>query len=126
MEPEERNALAKTRTQLASERTLLAAERTFSAWIRTGLAGMGGGFAIIRLVSFQTMLHKIIAYFIGVFLILWALSIFIFALIRHREAVKRLETTIGYPVSLWGTTVIVLSLICISLLLLFISLRGAN
>lgn len=121
MEQNQRDILAQARTQLASERTLLSAERTFSAWIRTGLAGMGGGFAIIRLLSFQSFLHKIIANFIGGFLIMWGMGIFIFALVRYMKSVKRLQATTGFPVPIWGTTIIVFCLIFISLLLMFIA-----
>ncbi len=39
---------------LAEERTLLASERTFSAWLRTALAAMAGGIAILRLISFKS------------------------------------------------------------------------
>jgi putative membrane protein len=122
MEQNQRDILAQTRTHLASERTLLAAERTFSAWIRTGLAGMGGGFAIIRLISFQSFLHKMIADFIGEFLILWGMGVFIFALFRYLKSVKRLEVTVGHSISIWGTIVVACSLVFISMLLMFIAI----
>lgn len=121
MEQNQRDILAKARTQLASERTLLAAERTFSAWIRTGLAGMGGGFAIIRLISFQSFIHKMIADFIGGFLILWAIGVFIFALLRYIKSVKKLEATTGHPIPIWGTAFIVFCLVFVSVILIFIA-----
>ena len=55
---------------LAEERTLLAAERTFSAWLRTALAAIAGGVAILRLISFKTETHRIVAHIIGELLIL--------------------------------------------------------
>jgi len=39
------------RTELAVIRTRLAKERTFNAWLRTGLALMGAGVAIAKLMS---------------------------------------------------------------------------
>jgi len=43
--------LARERTELALVRTRLAKERTFNAWLRTGLALMGAGVAIAKLMS---------------------------------------------------------------------------
>jgi len=43
--------LARERTELAVVRTRLAKERTFNAWLRTGLALMGAGVAIAKLMS---------------------------------------------------------------------------
>lgn len=120
MEQTERDILAKERTMLASERTLLASERTFSAWIRTGLTGVGGGFAIVRLISFQNLLHKNIAYFSGLFLILWGIGIFIFALLRYYASVKKLAQTIKHPQSIVGFTFMIACLVVVSLVLLFI------
>lgn len=120
MEQTERDILAKERTMLASERTLLAAERTFSAWIRTGLAGMGGGFAIFRLISFQNYLHKLMANFIGIFLISWGIGVFLFALIRYKKSVQKLEETTGHRVQIWGTTLLIFCLVIVSLLLILI------
>ena len=57
---------------LAEEPTLLAAERTFSAWIRTALAAMAGGLAVMRLIGFKSEFHSILvasswrnAYYVG-------------------------------------------------------------
>ena len=43
--------LSRERTELAVIRTRLAKERTFNAWLRTGLALMGAGVAIAKLMS---------------------------------------------------------------------------
>jgi putative membrane protein len=42
--------LAEERTRLAVQRTVLAEERNYSAWIRTGLASVAAGFAVVRLM----------------------------------------------------------------------------
>ena len=62
--------------ELASKRTVLAAERTFSAWIRTGLAGVGGGLAVARLLIFEKSEHQFMAKLIGALLIRWGASLF--------------------------------------------------
>jgi len=78
------------RDDLASERTLLAAQRTFSAWIRTGLAGVGGGLAVARLLNIQSYEHQVVAHVIGVLLVIWGASIFIYAIIDYRRTCARL------------------------------------
>lgn len=75
---------------LASERTILAAQRTFSAWIRTGLAGVGGGLAVARLLVFKSYEHRVAAHVIGALLVIWGASIFIYAIIDYRRTCARL------------------------------------
>jgi putative membrane protein len=107
---------------LAEERTLLAAERTFSAWLRTALAAMAGGLAILRLIHFKTDLHKIIAHIIGETLIFWGSVIIILASIDYKKSRKRLKITQNYKSSQMGYFIIVLPLILISGLLIWITL----
>jgi putative membrane protein len=61
-------------------RTLLAAERTFSAWIRTGLAGVGGGLVIVKLIPFKNVGHQKLAHIAGQLLVIWGAAIFAFSL----------------------------------------------
>jgi putative membrane protein len=77
--------------ELASERTLLAAERTFSAWIRTGLAALGGGLAVARALVFNSYTHEVAARVIGVLLVGWGASIFVYALISYHRTCVRLS-----------------------------------
>jgi len=77
--------------ELASERTLLAAERTFSAWIRTGLAGVGGGLAVARMLLFKSFKHQVVTHVIGALLVLWGASIIIYAIIDYRRTCARLK-----------------------------------
>jgi len=78
------------RDELASERTLLAAQRTFSAWIRTGLAGVGGGLAVAACSYSNDYEHQVVAHVIGVLLVIWGASIFIYAIIDYRRTCARL------------------------------------
>jgi putative membrane protein len=79
------------REELASERTLLAAERTFSAWIRTGLAALGGGLAVARVLFFNSYEHQMVVRVIGGLLVIWGASIFVYAIIRYHRTCVRLS-----------------------------------
>src|SRR5271168_467436 len=90
---------------LAQERTLLAAERTFSAWLRTALAAMAGGLAILRLVIFKTETHRIVAHIIGEILIVWACGLVIFSSIDYkkmRDKLTDVKDTKSYPLILFA------------------------
>lgn len=77
--------------KLASKRTLLAADRTFSAWIRTGLAGVGGGLAFVRILIFKSYAHQVVAHVVGALLMLWGASVFIYAIIDYRRTCVSLK-----------------------------------
>lgn len=62
--------------ELAKQRNLLAAERTFSAWIRTGLGGVGVGFAIVRFMLFEKPENQLISDLVGHALIVWGIFLF--------------------------------------------------
>ncbi len=79
------------RDKLAQIRTLLAAERTFSAWIRTGLAGVGGGLVIVKLIPFRNIGHQKAAHAAGQLLVIWGAAIFIFALLDYWATYKKLD-----------------------------------
>ncbi len=106
---------------LAEERTLLAAERTFSAWLRTALAAMAGGIAILRLISFKTEFHKIIAHIIGETLIIWGCAIIVLASIDYKKLRMRFTAT-SYKSSQLGFLIIVIPLLVISALLVWVTL----
>lgn len=107
---------------LSEERTLLAAERTFSAWIRTALAAMAGGLAILRLIVFATELHKVIAHVIGETLILWGCAIIILSSIDYKNSRKRLRVAKNVKSSGVGFFIIVMPLILMALLLIWVTL----
>jgi putative membrane protein len=107
---------------LAQERTLLAAERTFSAWVRTALAAMAGGLAILRLITFKTELHRIMAHTIGEILIVWGCALVILASMDYKRIRKKLSITHGYKSSTVGFFVIVAPLVLLSILLVWLTL----
>ncbi len=111
----------KSNNALAEDRTLLAAERTFSAWLRTALAAMAGGIAILRLIAFKTETHKIIGHIIGEILILWACGLVIFSSIDYKKTCSKLTVAKNSKSSPLIFFTIVLPLLVVSLLLVWIA-----
>lgn len=107
---------------LAEERTLLAAERTFSAWLRTALAAMAGGLAIMRLISFKTESHRIMAHLTGQMLIFWGCVLIVLASIDYKNIHKKLSLATNYNRSQIRYLFIVLPLLFIALLVVLITL----
>lgn len=108
--------------KLAQERTLLAAERTFSAWLRTALAAMAGGLAILRLISFKSDTHRIIAHVIGETLILWGCLLIVLSSIDYKKMRDTLVMAKNFKSSQIGYFIIVLPLLLISILLVWVTL----
>ncbi len=111
-----------THDALASERTLLAAERTFSAWIRTGLAGVGGGLAVARGLLFKSYAHQVAAQAIGVLLVMWGASIFVYAIVDYRRICLRLTRESISKKSLRVLMLMTVMLLIVSMLVLWIML----
>ncbi|MCX5922096.1 MAG: DUF202 domain-containing protein [Candidatus Dependentiae bacterium] len=107
---------------LAEERTLLSAERTFSAWLRTALAAMAAGLAILRLVIFKTEIHRIIAHIMGETLILWGCLIIILSSIDYKKIRNSLTLAKNYKSSQIGYFTIVVPLLIIATLLILVTL----
>ena len=107
---------------LAEERTLLAAERTFSAWLRTALTAMAGGIAILRLISFKTEFHKMIAHIMGETLILWGSIVIILSIIDYKKIRNKLPHAKSYKSSSLGFFIMVIPLLLISALLIWVTL----
>ena len=118
---DERVLLAKERTALAGERNRLSNQRTFLAWTRTGLASVGGGVAIVRLLTFANPSHQMAAQIIGAVLIILGIVIFFLSLMDYRDTYKRLKVKEGY-VEITATAISI-TLCLISLALLIISVR---
>jgi len=112
----------KTEQSMAQERTLLASERTFSAWIRTALAAMAGGLAILRLVIFKTDLHRIIGHIIGETLIVWGCLLILLASLDYKKMRDSLMISNHYKSSQIGLIIISVPLVIISILLIWITL----
>jgi putative membrane protein len=114
------------RDELASERTLLAAQRTFSAWIRTGLAGLGGGLAVPRVLIFNSYVHLIVAHVIGALLVIWGASMFIYAIIDYRRTCMRLMPEGPSKNSLRAMLLMTVVLLIIAALVLWITLFSSG
>lgn len=113
--------LAEERNHLSAERTQLAAERTLSAWIRTSLGSIGGGFAIVRLLEFQNLQHRLITSWVGEILIVLGIFILIFSLSTYRKRCKNLKVEAVKANDFWLITT-VLTLIGISSLLFYVAI----
>lgn len=113
--------LAKERTDLALGRNRLANERTFLAWIRTGLACVGGGVAIVRLISFHTETHQTLAHIIGQILIFTGIALFIFSVFNYRSDLTTVPRGKKTPAPLLMAIFLAAILVTISILLMFIT-----
>lgn len=109
-------------TMLAKERTLLASERTYSAWIRTALAAMAGGLAIVRLISFKSETHRIVAHIMGETLILWGCMLIVLASHDYRKMRHSLALAHSFKSSQIGFIIIVVPLLIICSLLIWVTL----
>ena len=109
-------------TLLAQERTLLAAERTFSAWIRTALAAMAGGLAILRLISFKSETHRIVAHVLGEMLILWGCLLIVLASMDYKRIRMALSSVKNYKSSQIGYLIIVVPLLVMATLVIWVTL----
>ena len=107
---------------LAEERTLLASERTFSAWLRTALAAIAGGVAILRLISFKSDTHRIIAHIIGEMLIFWGILLIILSSIDYKKTREKLVIAKNYKSSPLGFIIIVFPLLIMCALLIWVTL----
>ena len=107
---------------LAEERTLLAAERTFSAWIRTALAAMAGGIAILRLIGFKSEFHRILAHVIGEMLMVWGSVLIVFSSIDYKKTRDRLLIAKNVKSSPLGFMILVVPLLIMSALLIWVTL----
>lgn len=111
------------RTALARERNRLANERTFLSWIRTGLAIVGGGFVMIRLLSFQYVAHQLLAQWIGGLLFALGIAIFILSFVDYRSSSRKLHVDNGYAGSVCTISVISLILVAVSIGLFLVAIR---
>jgi putative membrane protein len=107
-------------TTLAQERTLLASERTFSAWLRTALAAMAGGIAILKLIVFRSDVHKIVAHIAGVTLILWGCLLIVLASIDYKKISDALPRSYHYKNTRLGFILLVAPLLTIASLIIWV------
>lgn len=108
--------------ELARIRTVMAAERTFAAWVRTGLATLGGGLAIVKLIPFRQVQHEWIAHLTGQLLIISGCGIFLFALINYGRTRRALGTKDPTSPPVWLFALLSLFLTIIGLLVLWLTI----
>jgi putative membrane protein len=112
--------LAHSRTKLAAQRNELAAERTFSSWVRTGLSGVGGGIAILEFLSFKRPENIFLAQLSGLVLIVWGISVFIYALLSYYKNCTEFTAYSTVKTGHYAVTAIAMTLILLSLIILII------
>lgn len=118
-----RTELALERTKWAERRTLLANERTFSAWLRTGLASIGGGLAVARLLGAEGI-SELLARFVGIILVIAGAAVAVLALWRFTKVSQILERENLPVLPAWVAWLLVGSLVGASVLVLVIIILG--
>lgn len=109
--------LASERTRMARLRTRMANERTFAAWLRTGLGGVGGGFALVKVApDFRLGALTTVA---GVSLMLVGILIQV-GVARESRSWLVEHALVGLP--LWTYRFVVPTLVLASVLLLVVAL----
>jgi len=110
------------RDELALERTIMAAGRTYSAWVRSGLAGVGGGLAVARLLEIKNHENQIVAVVIAALLVIWGASIFIYAIIDYQHTCAKLKQEGQTKNSLHAFSLMTAVLLIVAALALWITL----
>jgi putative membrane protein len=109
------------RTLFAVQRNQLAAERTFLSWIRTGIACIGGGVAFERILAFEAPINKLLAYLVGILLIILGMGIFLISYMDYEKEYRRLKSfDPAYDVSMGWRRTITATLWIISLVFLYL------
>lgn len=118
---EEIDYLTDKQVLLALERTRLSNERTFLAWLRTAIACIGGGVAIIRLINFNEESHRVVAQISGDILIGIGILFLVFSLINYRQLKNQIPYFPGYkePTS-YFITAAAIALIALAIALIII------
>ena len=121
-EADRRTELAMERTRGAERRTLLANERTFSAWLRTGLASIGGGLAVARLLGGEQ--EQVLSRTVGVLLVFSGAGMGILALWRYIQVSGVLEEERLHVLPIWVAWLLAGGLVTASVLVLVLILLG--
>ncbi len=123
-EEKSRIQLARDRTGWASERTLLANERNFSAWLRTGLAALGAGLGIGKLLGSLGM--PMITRTIGVVCIIMSGTVFIIAWWRYKQIYEDLADQGMRVTPMWMIHLIIIGMLLsdvLAIILMFTTSR---
>lgn len=83
------NEMAEYRTEWAEDRTLLANERTFAGWMRTGMACIG--LALGMKAVFKDTDYPLLAKGVAELFVVIAIAIFWSAVVKSRQAQRRME-----------------------------------
>jgi putative membrane protein len=109
---DDRDDLARRRTEWAMERTLLAKERTFAAWLRTGLASLAVGFGVAELLG--EVGPPRLASALGIALICAGGAIVVIGFLNYRRALDKLEQYGVRGLPLWALGVLALVLVLVA------------
>lgn len=120
---EETVRLAKQRTGLAVQRNRMSNERTFLSWIRTGLASVGGGIVVIRLLGFEDPSHQLASHIVGILLVLLGVGIFVMSLFEYLRNSKHLRTQDATGLETGSLAIVAISFALLSIALLLILFR---
>lgn len=119
--PDSAQELAIKRTQWASERTRLANERTLIAWLRTGLAVVGFGALVPRVLS--NVQAEWLVWLVSVLFVVTGSIVLFFGVRNYREMTTRLgEKQVG--VSWWLVALLTGALELGAILILILFLLG--
>jgi len=118
--PSGNQQLAQQRTDWAFERTKLANQRTLVAWLRTGLAVVGFGSVIPRLLD--NVEPAWLVNLIAVIFVVSGTMVLFFSMRSYREMTSKLESELaGMPWWLVTLLVICLEVGAILILILFVT-----
>lgn len=90
---------APSKDDTALDRTVLAEERTFSAWVRTGLAGVATGVAIVKLMP-EAEPRWLLQLLGGVFIVVGGIA-FGLGFWAYREALLKWKNTTPRAMPFW-------------------------
>lgn len=124
MREKSQQQLALKRTELAFQRSLLSEQRTYSAWIRTGLAAIVLGFAVVKFLAQAG--PKWLVYVVGGILISIGILIQVLSFWNYYGIVRRLKRKRIPGLPLWSVALIAFSLFLSEALILALILREAS
>ena len=116
MADEDKDELARVRTDFSEDRTVLANERTFAGWLRTGYAAIGIGLAFNAL--FSRVEPAWMAKLIATAFLLIAVTIFIGAERRACAVFARLDTHEVQSIKITGVRLVTIASVVATLALI--------
>lgn len=77
---------ASQRIAASAELNRLSNVRTYLAWIRTGLASVGGGIAVIKWLTFDHPSNQVLSKVMGGLLVILGIAIFLMSMMQYRQS----------------------------------------